>query len=110
MSVIKSFGMMRFTKGVMWIMKEVFGDGSVPEFVEGCESDEKEGRYILKQVMMGGNFGHHDERLASNSKGKWIAICKIIKHNLHLLTHYPSDAVWAPIWIVYHKIWKLMNR
>lgn len=104
---IKQFGMMRFTKGIMWIMKEVLG---LADKYLICEQDEKEGRYILEQVMMGGNFGHHDERLASNSKGKWSAVRKILKHNLHLLAHYPSDVIWAPIWIVYHKIWKLMNR
>ena len=109
-SLIEQFGILRFTKGVMWIMKEVFGDGSAPDLVEGCEPDEKEGRYILDQVMMGGYFGHHDERLVNSSSGKWSAIRKILKHNLHLLAHYPSDVVWAPIWIVYHKLWKLMNR
>ena len=119
-SLIKQFGMMRFTKGVMWIMKTVFAGhdntstGSAQadndNFFHQIESDEKEGRYILEQVMMGGNFGHHDERLQNEVKGKWSAIIKILRHNLHLLTHYPSDTIWAPIWIVYHKLWKLMNR
>ena len=102
--------MMRFTKGVIWIMKEVFGDGSVRELVEGCETDEKEGRYILEQVMMGGNFGHHDERLVNNSIGKKSVVKKVLKHNLHLLTHYPNDVIWAPIWIVYHWCWKRIKR
>lgn len=106
---IKQFGMMRFTKGVMWIMKEVFG---LPEQKMLVGLDEKEGRYILDQVMMGGNFGHHDERLATKTKTKTktTAVKKILKHNLHLFAHYPSDVIWAPVWIVYHKIWKLMNR
>lgn len=109
-SLIKRFGMMRFTKGVMWIMKTVFAGHDNENFSLQIEPDEKEGRYILEQVMMGGNFGHHDERLANSSSGKWSAIRKILKHNLHLLAHYPSDVIWAPIWIVYHKLWKLMNR
>lgn len=104
---VKLFGMMRFTKGVMWIMKEVF---ELAEQQMLVEPDEKEGRYILEEVMMGGNFGHHDERLQNSHSGKWSAISKILKHNLHLLAHYPTDVIWAPIWIVYHKIWKLMNR
>lgn len=104
-SVIKSLGMMRFTKGVMWIMKEVFGDGSVPELVEGCEPDEKEGRYILEQVMIGGNFGHHDKRLSKDS-GKWEHTKNVLRHNWHLMMHYPGDALWGSIWIMYHWIWK----
>ena len=119
--LLKQFGMMRFAKGIMWIMAHVFANVNTSpssaqavndddNYFLGIKPDEMEGRYILEQVMMGGNFGHHDERLQNSHPGKWSAITKILKHNLHLLAHYPSDVIWAPIWIVYHKIWKLMNR
>lgn len=107
LSLLKDSGMMRFTKGLMWIMMEVFG---LEEKCQLCETDEKEGRYILEQVMMGGNFGHHDERLVNNSIGKKSVVKKVLKHNLHLLTHYPNDVIWAPIWIVYHWCWKRIKR
>lgn len=107
LSVIKQFGMTRFVKGVMWIMNEVFG---MPEQLLLVEPNEKEGRYILSEVMTGGNFGHHDERLSNSSKGKLSAIRKILRHNLHLLTHYPGDTLWSPIWIVYHWCWKRLHR
>ena len=105
LTVIKQFGMTRFVKGVMWIMKEVFG---MSEQLLLVEPDEKEGRYILSEVMTGGNFGHHDERLATKTKTKTktAAVKKILKHNMHLLTHYPGDTLWAPVWIVYHWMWK----
>lgn len=107
LTVIKQFGMARFVKGVMWIMKEVFG---MVEQLLLVEPDEKEGRYILGEVMTGGNFGHHDERLSNSSKGKLSAIRKILRHNLHLLRHYPGDTLWAPVWIVYHWCWKKYHR
>ena len=107
-STIDRFGMTRFASGVMWIMKEVFG---MSEQLLLVEPDEKEGRYILSEVMTGGNFGHHDERLADDkTRGKMRAIKKILKHNLHLLTHYPGDTLWAPVWIVYHWCWKRLHR
>lgn len=107
-TTVNEFGMTRFTKGVMWIMKDVFG---MDEQHLLCEPDEKEGRYILNEVMTGGNFGHHDERLKDEkTTGKKRAVKKILKHNLHLLSHYPADTLWAPIWIVYHWCWKRMNR
>lgn len=28
----------------------------------------------------------------------------------HLLTHYPSDVIWAPVWIVWHKLWKIKTK
>lgn len=102
-----SFGLTRFSSGVMWIMKDVFG---LSEQSLLCEPDEKEGRYVLNEVMTGGNFGHHDERLKTDVKGKRGAVKKVLKHNLHLLTHYPEDTLWAPVWIVYHWCWKRINR
>ena len=105
---IKALGMSRFAKGVMWIMQSVFG---LEEKYMLYEPDEKEGRYILSQIMIGGNFGFHDERLKTNrDQGKFGAVRKILKHNLHLLTHYPSEIFWGPIWIGYHWCWKIVVR
>jgi hypothetical protein len=103
---VREFGMTRFARGLMWVMHEVLG---MPREWMLWEPDEKEGRYILEQVMMGGNFGHHDERL-KHSGGKLGAVKAILTHNMHLLTHYPADVVWAPAWIVWHKLWKLTRR
>lgn len=103
---VDEFGMVRFAKGLMWVMHEVLG---MPSEWMLWEPDEKEGRYILEQVMTGGNFGHHDERL-KHSGGKLGAVKAILTHNMHLLTHYPSDVIWAPVWIIWHKLWKLTRR
>lgn len=101
--VFQEFGMMRFAKGVMWLMQEVFG---LEEEYLLCEPDAKEGRYILAQIMEGGNFGQHDKRLKIRMKGKVGSVCKMLLHNIHLLVHYPQEAFWAPVWVVYHFVWK----
>ena len=95
--------MVKFAKGLMWVMQKALG---MPCEWILWEPDEKEGRYILEQVMTGGNFGHHDKRL-KHSGGKLGAVKAILTHNMHLLTHYPSDVIWAPVWIVWHKLWKM---
>ena len=73
--------------------------------------DEKENSHIMEQIMIGGNLGRYDERLKTNKgQGKFSAITKILKHNLHLLSHYPADVIWAPMWIGYHWCWKRYVR
>lgn len=105
---IEVFDMKKFASGVMWITKEVFG---ISEQLLLCEPDEKEGSYILSEVMTGGNFGHYDERLEDDkTHGKMRSIKKILKHNLYLLTHYSADTLWTPVWIVYHWCWKKLHR
>ena len=104
---IKIFGMERFTHGIMWVLQYVF---NLDDKYFICEADEKEGKYILNQIMQGGNFGHHDERLKCSGRGKYAAVSKILKHNYHLLSHYPSDVIWAPVWVIWHWMWKRMNQ
>lgn len=104
--VVREFGMECFAKGLMWVMREALG---MPNEWMLWESDPKEGEYILKQVMTGGNFGHHDMRL-NHGGGRIETVKAILTHNLHLLTHYPSDVVWSPVWIVWHKMWKIKTR
>ena len=103
---VRELGMEKFARGLMWVMKEALG---MPANWMLWKPDKKEGGYILKQVMTGGNFGHHDERLRHGG-GKVGAVKKILTHNLHLITHYPSDVIWAPVWIVWHKMWKVKTR
>ena len=103
----REFGMVRFAGAVMWIMQEVFGlERERLQF----EPDEKEGRYILAEVMAGGNFGHHDERIRKVGKGKWQSVFANLQHALHVMRKYPKEALWMPVWIVYHCVWKRSLR
>jgi hypothetical protein len=106
LNVLQEFGMMRFARGVMWLMQEVFG--LAPKYMY-CEPLESEGRFILGEVMAGGNFGHHDQRL-THGCGKLNTVKQVCRHNWHLMSHYPSDVIWAPIWFVWHKWWKLKTK
>ena len=103
---VSQFGMERFAKGLMWVMQKALG---MPREWMLWEPDKKEGEYILSQVMQGGNFGHYDQRLMRGA-GKWNAVKDVCKHNWHLLWHYPTDVIWAPIWFVWHKCWKLKTK
>ena len=105
--LFRKFGMERFVGAVMWIMQEVFG---LERECLLCEPNEKEGRYVLAEVMAGGNFGHHDERIRKVGRGKWVEVFTKIQHAMHLLRKYPSEALWMPVWMVYHFIWKKRFR
>ena len=74
-----------------------------------CDPIEKEGAFILSEVMSGGNFGHYDERL-NHRKGKISTFMDIVKHNMRLFSHYPADSIWASLWLVFHRQWKIKTR
>lgn len=102
---VRRFGMEKFAKGLMWVMQESL---RMPREWMPWEPDKKEGEYILEQVNAGGNFGRYDQRL-QHGGGKWNTVKAVCRHNLHIMSHYPSDVVWAPAWFVWHKCWKLTH-
>ena len=65
-----------------------------------CEPNEKEGRFLLSEIMAGGNFGksRQDEKVR-NSFSRWMMMLK----------HYPSEVLWMVPWKVWHKGWRLVN-
>ena len=63
--------------------------------------NEKEGQFVLAEILQTGNFGRADTRFKGMSKFQ-----RMVKHSIHLLLHYPSEVIWTPIWLVYHKVWK----
>lgn len=105
LETLESFGIYRFTQGLMWVLQEVLG---LERKLMICEPIENEGSFILSEVMRGGNFGHYDKRL-KHGKGKIATFVDIVKHNLRLFSHYPADSIWASLWLVFHKLWKIQT-
>lgn len=101
---LDGLGLRKFASAMMWIMGHVFG---LEKEKMLCEPDEKEGRYILNEVMLDGNMGHHDQRIKRVGKDAKIqSVAASIQHTWHLATRYPSEFFWTPVWIVWHFCWK----
>ena len=94
-------GMGSFAKATMWLLREVFG---MPEEWMICEADADEGRFLLDRVMA------KEQKAKSGEHGSvrwhlsvfWAQQSK----NLHLLTHYPLEVLFSPIWLARHFFWK----
>lgn len=97
------YGMERFASAVMWIMRDVFGVG---EDCLLCAPDQQEGRFILNEIVTGGNFGRYDKRVRTIGRGKIRTFLTYLQHNRHLVTHYPSEFINGIVWPLYHLVWK----
>lgn len=76
-----------------------------------CEPNEKEGRRLLEEIMKGGNFGQYDTRDAALKKGGMVkhGIWKL-KRVMRLVSSYPEEALWEPVFRVYHLIWRTIHN
>ena len=104
---VDKFGMRRFAKGLAWVIEEVFLADNVEDFRKliPWKADVKEGKFILNEIMLSGNFGHSDNRY-SKGKGRTGKFIKVFRRSIHLLTHYPSEALAAPFYYGWHFCWK----
>ena len=107
MAVLRSFGMKKFAAAVMYVLHEVF---AIPTNYYICEPNEKEGRKLLEEIMKGGNFGQYDER------GKELKNGGMVKHGvwklkrvMRLVRSYPEEALWEPVFRVWHLGWRMVN-
>ena len=91
------------------INRELKENNFVPWMI--CEPNEKEGRKLLEEIMNGGNFGQYDER------GKEFKNGGMVKHGLwklkrvmRLVRSYPEEALWEPVFRVWHLGWRMINH
>lgn len=107
METLSRLGMKKFAGAVMYVLQTVFG---MPDEYLLCPPDKKEGEFLLSEIMISGNFGRNDNRVAAVKKVKstkahfstYIAREKFVSR---LLRHYPSEAIWAPFWSVFFFIY-----
>ena len=100
---VRNFGMERFARGLMWVLSDAF---YMDEKLMPWTPDEKEGRFMLEDIMQSGNFGKLDDRYGKPTGSKIRKFISTFRRSLHLLTHYPSESLWNPIYYVWHFCWK----
>ena len=67
--VISWLGMRRFAGALMYVLKELLG---MPEKYLLCEPSEKDGKFLMEEILMSGNFGHGDPRMGDVAQGGYI--------------------------------------
>ena len=76
-----------------------------------CEPNEREGKKLLAEIMQGGNFGQYDTRDAALKKGGMMkhGVWKL-KRVMRLVRSYPEEALWEPVFRVWHLGWRKVQR
>ena len=98
---------MKFAGAMMYVLQEVFGMKR-DELLS--EPDVEEGRYLLNEIMTGGNFGHYDNRVkVAANESKMTRYLRQTKRNMHQLTHYPTEAFFSPWWRAKIWVWRKRN-
>lgn len=104
---LKYLGLWKFAQAVMFVMKEVFG---LSEDRMIAPMDEREGRFLLDEIMRGGNFGQYDDRMGSKvGESKIHRYFRMNLRNLSFVKHYPIEAVCEPVFRTWFAGWKKIH-
>ena len=103
MRTLRSLRMQRFAAAVMWVLQQVFG---MDDRYLITAPDEREGRFLLSEIMLAGNFGQYDERLQhQRGEGRLHWGLRKMKRNFRFVRSYPSEVLWSPIFKLWQFFW-----
>ena len=96
---LREFKLMKFTSAVMYILHNVLG---LEEQYLLIDANEKEGKFLLSEIIQSGDMGKKDSRLSDMRKSSGIQkFLKLEQFKFRLLTHYPSNVIWMPFHDLY---------
>ena len=104
MRTLRSLRMQRFAGAVMWVLQQVF---AIDDRYMLTVPDEREGRFLLDEIMQAGNFGQYDQRLQhqqGESALHWGL--RKVKRNFRFVRSYPSEVLWSPLFKLWHYFWR----
>lgn len=103
--VIKKIGKNRFLGAVMYVLQEVF---LLDEKYLLVKPNKELGQFLMNEIWIGGNFGHHDKRVEkTKSYLGWIKTR--LGRQWSFYSFAPSEVICSPFWKVWHYCWRKKN-
>lgn len=107
LKIIERLGMKKFAGTVMWVLKTVF---DMPAAYMLCPPNEKEGRHMLNEIMIAGNFGTYDNRIKASSADSRIgSLIRRHAQTSRFFFSYPEEAICELPFRGWQYLWKLWN-
>lgn len=104
---LKHLGLWKFAQAVMYVLHETLG---LPKEKMIAPTDVYEGRFLLSEIMQGGNFGQYDTRLGSKeNESKFHRYLRMSLRNLRFVKHYPTEALSEPLFRTWFALWKKIH-
>lgn len=103
LQTLNALGMKTFTAATMYVLQKVF---AMQDKYLLCSPNEKDGQFLLTEIMLAGNFGHADERI-NVTKDHWLRWGMMkLQRNMKFLTQYPEEVLCEPLFRVFHWAWR----
>lgn len=103
--VVEDFGLISFARASMWVFGQVF---NMPVHRMLWEPDSDAGKELLDEIMLGGNFGHHNEENRQLKETFAQRMMRHLKRRMRLIRFNAVGVLFAPFGKVKILLWKRM--
>ena len=101
---LNAFGLLGFTKAVMYALKVVF---NLDERYFLVDPDEKIGQMLIEEILMTGNFGQNDSRFGNLKEQSRISrLSALLKKNLRFWRYFLGEVLFAFLFRVGQPFWR----
>lgn len=105
---LKHCGLTAIAGAVMYVMQQLFWLDEQHLLVP---PDERRGRFLLNEMMEGGNFGQYDARVSAFARQTALGHnLERLRHDCRTLRYFPSESLWEPVFRLWHFGWRLFYR
>lgn len=112
--IVDSLGLNKFASALMWVIGYVFDPGLLETWNLKPETalwkpNEKDGRFLLEEIMQSGNFGKQDERQRGLYDSKWNSFWMVHMKTFRMWRFDHWAWLWNPIWRIKGFVWRKLK-
>lgn len=104
--VVQELGLERFASALMYVMQTVFG---MDELLMLWKPNAKDGKFLLDEIMISGNFGKQDDRQKGLYESKWNSFWMVNGKTLRFWRFDHWAWFWSPIERIRGYAWRRMH-
>lgn len=113
--VAHELGLDRFASALVWVVLYVFEGAEAINYNSTWAANslwkpnEKDGRFLLNEILLSGNFGKQDERQRGLYDSKWNSFWMVHMKTFRLRRFDQWAWLWNPIYRIKCFAWRKMN-
>lgn len=104
--VVQELGLERFASALMFVMQTVFG---MDEQLMLWKPNAKDGKFLLDEIMISGNFGKQDDRQKGLYESKWNSFWMVNGKTFRFWRFDHWAWFWSPIERIKGYAWRRMH-
>lgn len=101
--ILRQCGLYHIAGALMWIMITHLGMDKDWAIVK---PNERLGRFVLREILRGGNFGKYDKRNAKYGNSQLGKNVQRVIRDIRLVRYFPSEALSEPLFRLWHAWWR----